>query len=336
MKQKVVVIGGGIIGCLTAAELAKKGAEVYIVDKTFIGNEASGAAGGILFPLMPWNYDPSIYKLCSQSSDYYKNLEKDLLHETNIDIELIKSGIQVLAPYNENQILDWGKKNNIKIDEKNFNNDKSLLIKKVFQVNPPKLMRALKIYLKKLNITILENAEVINLEKNKNKNKIISCEIKNVGKIFADKFVIAAGAWSSRLIESLTKMIYPVRGHIIQYPKSDIKLDHIIYKDGIYAMQRKDFSIIVGSTLENVGFSEVNLEDSINFLNLRATEMIEELRDLKIEKHWYGFRPGSDNNKPTIKIDESFDNLIINSGHHRYGITMAPNTIPLVIDYVFG
>ena len=101
-------------------------------------------------------------------------------------------------------------------------------------------------------------------------------------------------------------------------------------------MQRKDFSIIVGSTLENVGFSEVNLEDSINFLNLRATDMIEELRDLKIEKHWYGFRPGSDNNKQTVKIDESFDNLIINSGHHRYGITMAPNTIPLVIDYVFG
>ena len=91
---------------------------------------------------------------------------------------------------------------------------------------------------------------------------------KNVGKIFADKFVIAAGAWSSRLIESLTKIIYPVRGHIIQYPKSDIKLDHIIYKDGIYALQRKDFSIIVGSTLENVGFSKVNLEDSVNFLNL--------------------------------------------------------------------
>ena len=68
----------------------------------------------------------------------------------------------------------------------------------------------------------------------------------------------------------------------------------------------------------------------------KAVDMIEELRDLKIEKHWYGFRPGSDNNKPTVKIDESFDNLIINSGHHRYGITMAPNTIPLVIDYVFG
>lgn len=334
MSQKVIVIGGGIVGCISAIELSKKGAEVSIIDQSLLCNEASKAAGGILFPLMPWNYEPNIFELCSNSISYYEKLAKDLLLDTNIDIELIRSGIQILPPFNEVNINKWCKKNNMQIFKKRLNNEDTLLIKDVFQVNPPKLMKAINLFIKKLGIKVFENSEVIKL--NKSKNKITSCEVRNNGKIYGDKFIIAAGAWSSKILKNLSKKIYPVRGHIIQYSKSSVQLEHILFKNDIYVLQRKDQSIIVGSTLENVGFSNRNTKTSVNFLNKKAIDMIEELRQLKIEKHWYGFRSGSEANKPLVRIDNTFDNLILNTGHHRYGITMAPNTASSVLKFIYG
>ena len=332
MNQKVVIIGGGIIGCLTAIELVKKSVEVLVVEKSSIGNEASKAAGGVLFPLMPWNYESFVYGLCKNSSKYYRELEKILFDNTNIDIELINSGIQILPPFNNDEIVNWCKNNFIEAEKSSFNNHKTLLIKDIFQVNPPKLMRALKIYLKKIGVDILEKSEVINFEQNY--NKVIACDVKDFGKVYGDKFIIASGAWSSQINEKLSKFVYPVRGQVIQYEKSDIKLKHIIFRDGTYILQRKDNSIVVGSTLENVGFSKENVEESINFLNSRAISMIHELKGLKIEKHWFGFRPGTEKNKPIVKVDDFFDNLFLNTGHHRYGITMAPHTATSLVDYV--
>ena len=41
-EAAVVVVGGGIMGCSTAYELAKKGQSVILLEKGFVGAEASG------------------------------------------------------------------------------------------------------------------------------------------------------------------------------------------------------------------------------------------------------------------------------------------------------
>ena len=79
MTTKVAIIGGGIIGCLTAIKLKESGFEVTIVDKNEIGKESSWAGAGILFPLMPWIYPSEVYDLCLNSAEFYTEFSKKLL-----------------------------------------------------------------------------------------------------------------------------------------------------------------------------------------------------------------------------------------------------------------
>ena len=48
--MKAIVVGGGVIGCSIALELAGSGLEVTVVDRGALGGEASTAAAGMLAP----------------------------------------------------------------------------------------------------------------------------------------------------------------------------------------------------------------------------------------------------------------------------------------------
>ena len=78
MTKKVVVIGGGIVGCITSFFLIEKGYDVSLVDQSAIGQEASWAGAGILSPLLPWHYQDSVNQLCFGSADFYRQLSNTL------------------------------------------------------------------------------------------------------------------------------------------------------------------------------------------------------------------------------------------------------------------
>jgi glycine oxidase len=61
-----------------------------------------------------------------------------------------------------------------------------------------------------------------------------------------------------------------------------------------------------------------------------------ELKGMPIIKHWSGLRPGTPDNMPTISEHPQIENLYLNTGHFRYGLTMAPASAKLVADLVCG
>ncbi len=67
MSQHALIVGGGIVGCMTAMELLHRGYRVSIVERNQIASQTSGesswAGGGILFPLLPWNYRAEVNHL---------------------------------------------------------------------------------------------------------------------------------------------------------------------------------------------------------------------------------------------------------------------------------
>ncbi|HQT26544.1 MAG TPA: FAD-dependent oxidoreductase, partial [Burkholderiales bacterium] len=126
--------------------------------------------------------------------------------------------------------------------------------------------------------------------------------------------------------------IYPVKGQMLLFESPGL-LDTILFRDGIYLIPRKDGHILAGSTLENAGFDKTVTAE--RFLHEKASEMLPALRSFSPVKKWAGLRPGSPGNIPFICRHPKFDNLYINSGHFRYGVTMSPASAKLLASLIF-
>ena len=332
MAVRAVIIGGGIVGCITAIKLKENGYDVTVVDKSVVGEESSAAGAGILFPLMPWNYESRVYQLSSGASGFYKNLSEKLIMGGFGDPEFIESGMICIEPSDKRGIVQWAIKNNFKINEYLFNNRPSFEIENVAQLNPKKLMISLKYYIKALGIKLIENCNLKKIQKKTNylngwptdKNDLIEGDI----------FIITAGAWSSQIINNNVDEIYPVRGQLIKFKKTSINLDKILYSENFYLLQRKSGEIVAGSTIENVGFDNTTTIQAAYDLKEKTISLVPELKDLEPYEQWAGLRPGIKKNIPLIKMDKFYKNIFINSGHYRYGITMAPKSADEILKLI--
>ena len=322
MPLKVAVIGGGIVGCLTAIKLKESGYDVTLIDKNEIGKESSWAGAGILFPLMPWDYESRVFELCTSAANFYKQFSSKLFKITGIDSEFIESGLVCIDPSGRENILNWAKNNSLNINEYSFLDQPSYLFPRVTQIRPPRLMKAIKLFMQEIGINIRENTNLIKLKKER--HNVESWPTAENEQIKADIFVITSGAWTSSLVIDHENIIYPVRGQMIQYKKIEVNIKHILYSDDFYVLQRKDGVILAGSTVEHVGFDKNTDVTALNQLMKKTSILIPELNGIIPENHWAGIRPGTKGNIPVIKKAENYENIFINSGHYRYGLTMAP------------
>ena len=67
----ILIIGGGIIGMLTARELSLAGMKVTIVEQGKAVHESSWAGGGIISPLYPWRYSAPVSALAQWGQAFY-------------------------------------------------------------------------------------------------------------------------------------------------------------------------------------------------------------------------------------------------------------------------
>lgn len=345
MKQKVLIVGGGIVGCMTAMQLVNHGYEVTIVERNQIASQTSGesswAGAGILFPLLPWMYLDEVNQLTMRGAKLYEETCATLLNETGLDAELIQSGMLLLPPFDEIAAQNWCEQNQLPFQQvksgffepklqSHYGN--ALWLPTVSQVRPPRLMQALRAWLEKNNVTLLERTELKPLQETQN---LESWQTLNGENLQADVFIVTSGAWSFELLKETASQlnIKPMRGQILLY-KLEKNLDHMVYKDGFYMVPRKDGYLLAGSTLEDVGFDPKTTEAIRDELVAKAEAIMPPLKGLPIIKHWSGLRPGTPNNLPTIGKHPHIENLYLNTGHFRYGLTMAPASAELLVNQI--
>ena len=92
-QQQVVIVGGGVIGLLTAFNLASDVQSVVLLDRSNVGQESSWAGGGIVSPLYPWRYSPAVTALAHWSQDFYPQLGERLFAATGVDPEVHTTGL---------------------------------------------------------------------------------------------------------------------------------------------------------------------------------------------------------------------------------------------------
>ena len=126
-----------------------------------------------------------------------------------------------------------------------------------------------------------------------------------------------------------------MRGQILLYQPNK-NLNQIVYKNGFYMIPRPDGYLLAGSTLEDVGFDSSTTEEVRLELATKAEAIMPALKGMSIIKHWSGLRPGTPENLPTISAHPTIKNLYLNTGHFRYGLTMAPASAKLISDLIDG
>lgn len=333
MKQSIIVIGGGIVGCMTAMELTQRGYQVTVVERNQIAaqtsGEASWAGAGIVYPLLPWMYRGEVNQLALAGANLYPQVCEQLYRETGIDPECVKSGMLINPPFDKHLALAWCIKNNIAVEQ----NGDDLLLPDVAQVRNPRILQALKQWLIQNNVTLLEHAELVPL---KETGQINSWATTTGQMLEADQFVVTSGAWSFELLKntSQTLNIKPMRGQMLLYKQPTQTIQHIVYRDGFYIVQRRDGYLLAGSTLEDVGFDTGTTEVAKQEMQAKAEAIMPSLIHTPIIKHWSGLRPGTPDNIPTIAAHPTIKNLYLNTGHFRYGLTMAPASAKLLADLI--
>jgi glycine oxidase len=329
VAKHIIVVGGGIVGCMTALMLAERGCQVTLVERNQVAAQTSGesswAGAGILFPLLPWFYKDEVNALALRGASMYPQICAELKRETGIDPEYLQSGMWLQAPFDAALAHAWCENNQVELQQ--IGDD--LLLPSVAQVRPPHLLQALKQHLLQQNVTLLENTQ---LEPLKPTKIIVGWRTNNGAVLESDAFVVTSGAWSFELLKDTAANlnIKPMRGQILLYQLPQNSLKNIIYQDSFYLVPRRDGYLLAGSTLEDVGFDPRTTEEVREQLKTRAESILPVLKGLSIIKHWSGLRPGTPDNLPSISRHPNIENLYLNTGHFRYGLTMAPASAALI------
>lgn len=342
----VLIVGGGLIGMLTARYLKGEGLEVAIVEKNQVGVESSWAAGGILSKLYPWQQSQAMQQLVAKGQESFPILVKELFEETGIDAQLLQSGMIIIDMNERQAALEWSQKNKGLIQEikgqeidqlePNLCNgiDAALYIPTTMQVRPPELIKAVKQSLVNSGVLIFEGvaANKLLLES----EKVVGIETTN-GSMFADQVVICNGAWAQQILNQISKHmtdIEPVRGQMLLFKTKQNLLSSIIVNDGFYLIPRKDQYVLCGSTVEHVGFSKTITQEAHELLSYQAYDLCPALKDEIVVKHWSALRPGTARELPYVCAHPSYEGLYINAGHFRYGIVMSIPTAKMASELI--
>ena len=341
----MLIIGGGIIGMLTARELRLAGADVRVIERVNTGREASWAGGGIVSPLYPWRYDTSVTLLAAWSQAHYRQISETLAEKTGIDPEWTKSGLLHLSPDEEQTAHAWGEACGYPveiIDRQELSDcepalanpaESAIWMPEVAQVRNPRLVRALRQHIEQLGVRIIEQNQVREIIFEKDR---VSGVETDTGNLAVNNLIICAGAWTGQLLsEILTPpKIEPVLGQMILLRTRPGLISRITLEQDRYIIPRRDGRVLFGSTLEHTGFEKrttVSVRDELHEI---AVSRFPTLRSFPIEHHWAGLRPFSPKGIPYIGQHPDIAGLYINAGHFRNGVVLGPASARLLTDII--
>ncbi|MCG9127449.1 glycine oxidase ThiO [Candidatus Poribacteria bacterium] len=340
----VVIIGAGIIGCSIAYELAKKNVKVILIDKASnVGTESSWAGAGILTSHATTN-EP-YPELCRASLDLYPHVTEELKAETNIDIEFIRSGtISVFFDEKEatgliglaERRVNRGFSAEILSPEKvwelepsvSYDIEGAVLFPEDGHVRNPKMVKALAIGASNHGSEFLLGNPVSSFIQ---ENGQVTGVNVNGESIYADSFVIAAGCWSGKIASDLDFQISisPAKGQIVLIESVPPLITRTIDGLGIYIVPRTDGRILLGATVEMVGYDKTPTVDGVKQMIDAAIAIVPELAACKFDQTWVGLRPYYKNG-PCLGYIPGYDNVVLASGHYKNGILLAPITGKLI------
>lgn len=351
MPNEVLIVGGGVIGLSIARELSLRGVRgITLIEKGVCGEEASWAAAGMLGPQAEADERGPLFDMQCESRDLYPKLAESLAEDTGIDIELDRTGTLYIA-FSEPDAdhltarFQWQKNAGLPVeslDPKEIKDAEPAVSTAVmalrfpgdWQVGNRKLIDALKKYAELNRIEIRERTAVEQLVV---KDGVVVGVKTRDGLVTAGTVVLAAGAWSSKIMVGNAGppfLVEPVRGQIVAVHAVQRFFRHVIYCRRGYMVPRALGRILIGSTSENVGFDRSTTSEAYKSLREMAAEVIPATAELPAMDHWSGLRPRSPDGLPVIGELTEAKGVFAATAHFRNGILLAPLTARIIADLI--
>lgn len=348
-RGDICVVGGGVIGLAIAFELAERGRHVTVLERGRIGERAAaGVAAGMLAPVFEADHlDPELTPLALESRASYGAWVRRVEAAAGMRVGYDATGALIVALHRDHQA---------RIDHLGaFMRERGLVAEPVgraelrelepvlapsaigglraaddHQVDPRRLLAALRAALERASATVLEETRVTAVSPAAGRAEVTFERQGRAATIGAEQVVLAAGAWTSELACAADLPLRPVRGLILRL-RGEPLIRHVVRTPDVYLVPRGDGELVVGATMEERGFDDRAPAGDVHDLLREATRVVPAVRDLALTECAVGFRPALRDHRPAIGATRD-PAVFVATGHYRNGVLLAPLTAALLAD----
>ena len=346
--SNIIVIGAGVVGCGVACELARRGAAVRMLDDRPPGMGATQASAGMLAPFTESkDCNDAFLELAVRSLDLYDGFVKSVASRSGAPIGYQRTGTLEVATGRDHlaeleDLADRLKGRGVglrlldahaaRAEEPHLSADVAggLLIEPHGFVNAVELTRALAVAARRHGAVAIEGSRATRISRS-SAGVVVET---SAGTLSADAVVLAAGSWSAQVeIDGVARPpVRPVRGQLLHLAWRGTAVRRVLWGERCYMVPWADGTLLVGATMEEVGFDERTTAAGVNGLLGAVCALVPEAADAGFLSARAGLRPGSPDAMPIVGPSRAMEGLVYATGHFRNGVLLAPVTAQLVAD----
>jgi glycine oxidase len=343
-EADVIVVGAGIIGAAIAWELARRGVRVAILDARGAGAGATQASAGVLAPYIEAPREGALHELTVRSLACYDDFVNDVRREVETPLEYRRCGtvevadadagvarLTALASWTAaaGVAAEWLSPREVSALEPALAPcEGALLVPTHGYVRAAQLTAAL-LEAAGTHGAVLDAARVGRIDAGQTAADVHT----DAGVYHAPVAVIAAGSWSQEVGPD-GPPVRPVRGQLLQLQWHGRPITRVLWSERCYIVPWTDGTVLVGATVEDVGFDERRTVAGVRDLLDAACELMPEAWGATFVDARVGLRPATPDGLPIIGRSPTKSAVIYATGHYRNGILLAPLTARLVADLI--
>ncbi|MFI8099842.1 glycine oxidase ThiO [Streptomyces sp. NPDC086023] len=346
----VLVIGGGIIGLVTAWRAARRGLRTALADPR-PGGGAAQVAAGMLAAVTELHYgEETLLGLNLASAARYPEFEAELTEASGgLDIGYRACGTLAVALDADDRThlrelhalqrrcgleSEWltgrecrrlepmlapGVRGGLRVDGDH-------------QVDPRRLAAALVAACERAGVLFHQtSAERLTVTGDRAAGAVLDTGEE----LSADQVVLAAGSHSGRLAglpPEVVPPVRPVKGQVLRLtvpgayaPFLTRTVRAVVRGSHVYLVPRENGELVVGATSEELGWDTTVTAGGVYELLRDAHELVPGLTELPLTETRAGLRPASPDNAPLLGPTE-LPGLHLATGHYRNGVLLTPLT----------
>lgn len=340
-----VIVGAGVIGTAIARELAVRGVPSIVVDDRAPGGGATHASAGMLAPYVEGHDRGPLLDLGIRSLSLYDDWIDAIQRESAMEIEYRRIGTLEVA-LDPDHAAELRQAEHLAPPV-----TRTWLTPEIAQRAHPalgsiagalhtpthgyvvasQLVAALSKAAEQRGATFLRT-KVLRISRMQAGLRLSTSERE----LTASTVLLAAGAWTNQIQfdGAVLPPLRPIRGQLLHLGALSEPITTIVWGPECYIVPWRDGSLIVGATVEDVGFEERTTAAGIRDLLDAACELLPTGWGATFLAAHVGLRPATPDELPVLGPDARIEGLVHASGHFRNGVLLAPLTARLIADWV--